>query len=295
MKTLEELKEEMAASGLDGYFDVLAPFAKESIRITLDARDEDAIPMGASKFGGCPDLPGDVAWFRREQADIPLSFIGQVNFAEIAPFDLEHKLPERGMLYFFYDCSPVPDGMPWGFDPEDSDGWKVYFYDGDMSALFRKTPPADLEENENGVLFGSAGMRFETAVELPSPESDLTSDLDFPDDDELQDRYWEWSDEHTPELSNKLLGHSDNVQGGMELECEYVTHGNDCGTPDGYRVGKSKGLDKNAARWNLLLQVDSNEDIGMMWCDAGRLYFWITDEDLASRAFENCWLILQCG
>lgn len=295
MKTLEELKEEMSAFGLADYFDVLAPLAKQSIRITLDPRDENALPIGASKFGGCPDLPGDVAWFRRERANIPLSFIGQVNLAEIAPFDLEHKLPECGMLYFFYDCSVAPDGMPWGFAPEDSDGWRVYFYDGDMSALSRKAPPADLKENENGMLFGTSGMHFEAVAELPSTESDLTNGLDVPDDEELQDRYWQWLDEHTPELSNKLLGHVDNVQGGMELECEYVTHGNNCGTSDGYRIGKSEGLDKKAAHWNLLLQVDSNENIGMMWCDAGRLYFWITDEDLANRAFENCWMVLQCG
>lgn len=295
MKTLEELKEEMSAFGLADYFDVLAPLAKQSIRITLDTRDENTLPIGASKFGGCPDLPGDVAWFRMERANIPLSFIGQVNLAEIAPFDLEHKLPECGMLYFFYDCSTAPDGMPWGFAPEDSDGWRVYFYDGDMSALSRKAPPADLKENENGMLFGTSGMHFETVAELPSTESDLTDGLDVPDDEELQDRYWQWLDEHTPELSNKLLGHADNVQGGMELECEYVTHGNNCGTSDGYRIGKSEELDKNAAHWNLLLQVDSNENIGMMWCDAGRLYFWITDEDLANRAFENCWMVLQCG
>ena len=58
---------------------------------------------------------------------------------------------------------------------------------------------------------------------------------------------------------------------------------------------KSQGLDKNAARWNLLLQVDSNEDIGMMWGDMGRLYLWITEEDLKACRFDRSWLILQCG
>ena len=96
-------------------------------------------------------------------------------------------------------------------------------------------------------------------------------------------------------MRNKLLGHADPVQGGMELECEYVTHRINCGTPDGYRIARSQGLDKNASRWNLLLQVESNEELGMMWGDLGRLYLWITDEDLAARQFENCWLVLQCG
>lgn len=290
MKTLEELREEMNGCGLSGYFDALAPLARNAVRITLG--EEDDLPIGVSKFGGCPDLPADAEWFRTS-GGIPMSFIAQVNFAEVAPFDLEHKLPEQGMLYFFYDCSP--DGMPWGFDPEDFNGWKVLFCDVDPASLSRRDAPADLEEDENGILFGCSRMCFEAVMELPSTESDLTDGLAFPDNDELQDQYWQWLDENGSELSNKLLGHADPIQSGMELECEYVTHQINCGSPAGYQAAKSRGLDKNAARWNLLLQVDSNEDLGMMWGDMGRLYLWITSEDLAARKFENCWLILQCG
>ena len=34
---------------------------------------------------------------------------------------------------------------------------------------------------------------------------------------------------------------------------------------------------------------------GMMWGDCGRLYFWIRQQDLASKAFEKSWMILQCS
>ena len=297
MKTLEQMKEELYERGLSAYFDALAPFVKQAIRITLDAQEDRDLPLGVSKFGGLPDLPDGVQWFRTRQNDIPMSFIAQVNFAQVAPFDPEHKLPEEGMLYFFYDCSP--DGMPWGFNPEDSDGWKVFFYDGDLSSLSRREVPEDLNENENGMIFGSAGMCFSAGVELPSPESDLTENLNFPHDEELQDAYWEWLEEQEEEdeddeCINKLLGHADPIQSGMELECEYVTHNINCGTPGSYQTAKSMGLDRNAARWNLLMQVDSNEESDMMWGDMGRLYLWITDEDLAARNFEKCWLILQC-
>lgn len=292
MKTLDKLREEMSECNLDAYFDALAPLAKNAIQITLDVQDDDDLPVGISKFGGCPDLPAGVEWFRTE-SDIPMSFVAQVNFAETSPYDLEHKLPKNGMLYFFYDCSA--DGMPWGFDPEDADGWKVYFYEGDPAAISRREVPEDLEEDDNGIIFGAARMCFEAAMELPSPESDLTNNLDLPDDDDLQDRYWEWLEDRGEELINKVLGHADPVQSGMELECEYVTNKINCGTPEGYAIAKFRGLEKNASRWNLLMQVDSNEDIGMMWGDMGRLYLWITDEDLAARNFENTWLILQCG
>ncbi len=74
--------------------------------------------------------------------------------------------------------------------------------------------------------------------------------------------------------ANKLLGHSDNIQFCMEEECEKET-------------GKT-------GPWNLLLQVDSNKDCNMMWGDVGRLYLWITDEDLAARNFESVWVVMQC-
>ena len=97
--------------------------------------------------------------------------------------------------------------------------------------------------------------------------------------DEEMDDYFDWIDEREG-ACNKLLGHSDNIQGGMELECEYVTNGIYCGDPSGYQQAKKLGLHKNAARWSLLMQVESNEELGMMWGDLGRLYLWITDEDL---------------
>ena len=290
---LDELKQEMYDRGLGSYYEALAPLARNAVRITLDAQQDELLPVGVSKMGGLPDLPEGVEWFRKDVIDIPLSFVAQVNLAEAAPYDLEHQLPERGMLYFFYDCSM--DGMPWGFDPEDAGGWKVYFYDGDLSLLSRREAPEELAWEDNGAVFGSARMCFEPVAELPSPESDLTNSLDLPDGDELQDAYWEWLDENAGEFRNKLLGHADPIQGSMELECEYVTNGINCGTPDGYRTAKARGLHKNADRWCLLMQVDSNEENGMMWGDVGRLYLWITREDLAARRFENCWLVLQCG
>ena len=82
----------------------------------------------------------------------------------------------------------------------------------------------------------------------------------------------------------------------MELECELVTNGLYCGDETGYNVPKAKGLQKNKDNWTLLLQVDSNyEEAGMIWGDAGRLYFWIKKEDLKNKKFDKCWLISQCS
>lgn len=276
---MEQIKQEMLERGLDGIYEALAPYAKNSVYMELE---EGGCSPGESKMGGCPDLPAGTPW-PRTQGGIALSFIAQINFAEVHPFDREGKLPERGMLWFFYDCSD--DGMPWGFDPKDADGWKVIY--AEAAALETADAPDDLE-----VSFEEARVTFEAKTDLLNTDSDLCDGLELPDEE--MDDYFDWQEEREGSC-NKLLGYSDNIQGGMELECEYVTHGIYCGDPSGYQKAKALGLDKNAARWNLLMQVESNENIGMMWGDLGRLYLWINDEDLKERRFENTWLILQCG
>lgn len=49
-----------------------------------------------------------------------------------------------------------------------------------------------------------------------------------------------------------------------------------------------------AGDWHLLLQIDSDDDTGMMWGHAGRIYYWIREQDLMVRVFDEAWLILQC-
>ena len=80
----------------------------------------------------------------------------------------------------------------------------------------------------------------------------------------------------------------------MELECELVSNGINCGRflPNDPRVER---LSKTSAQWSLLLQVDSDDDAGMMWGDVGRLYFWIRKSDLEDANFSDVWMILQCA
>lgn len=289
MKTIKDIKAALVEKDLSRYFEQLKPHIKNAIHLTLENADNGDIAIGASKMGGLPDLPRNVEWFREETVGIPMTFICQINFAEAKPYDLEDKLPASGILYLFYDYSL--DGMPWGFDPNDASGKVAYYYDGDLSGLERKSAPADLDEY--GCVFGAAKLSFDTAVELPNPESSVFGSV-MPTED-AREKYYELLDEDSGILINKILGHSNNIQGGMELECELVSHGLYCGDSSGYTEGRARGLGKNTGRWTLLLQVDSNEDLGMMWGDCGRLYLWIAEEDLAARNFDASWLILQCG
>jgi uncharacterized protein YwqG len=78
----------------------------------------------------------------------------------------------------------------------------------------------------------------------------------------------------------------------MEIECEMVANGIDPAT--GYNHPSFASIASGAQRWKLLLQLDSDENTGMTWGDGGRLYFWIRQEDLKLRNFDDVWLILQC-
>ncbi|ADI07524.1 hypothetical protein SBI_04404 [Streptomyces bingchenggensis BCW-1] len=49
-----------------------------------------------------------------------------------------------------------------------------------------------------------------------------------------------------------------------------------------------------AARWRLLLQIASDDEAGMLWGDAGALYWLIDPEDLAAGRFDQARFTWQC-
>lgn len=272
-----QLKAECAALNLSEYFNKTEKFIKNSILMALEQVDE--LPLGKSKIGGLPDLPKHEHWFANDDGQ-PMSFVAQINFAEVKAFDLDNKLPPTGILYLFYDQEQV-----WGYDPKDKNGKKVFFYEGSLTELETKPMPQGLD-----FIYDTAQISFSARASLPNIASNLI-DLELSDEEfdilyDLQDNLL---------FGNKLLGHSDNIQNGMEWECELVNHGFYCGDSEAYQSEQGLALAKNAGQWNLLLQIDSNEDqCNMMWGDSGRIYLWIKDEDLKNKNFENSWLILQC-
>jgi hypothetical protein len=67
-------------------------------------------PIGASRLGGAPDLPGDVAWPSAPSGAL-LSFYGQIDLAEPDVAALDVGLPREGLLSVFvgrFDVSKKP-------------------------------------------------------------------------------------------------------------------------------------------------------------------------------------------
>jgi uncharacterized protein YwqG len=114
------------------------------------------------------------------------------------------------------------------------------------------------------------------------------------------DPYFRLCGELMPRLSedepiHRYGGHPQEIQGDMRLECQLVTNGIYCGDQSGYRDPRRSVLEKGAADWQLLLQIDSDEKrLGWMWGDAGRIYFWARRLAIEAADFDGSWAMLQC-
>lgn len=154
-----------------------------------------------------------------------------------------------------------------------------------MSELKRTNFPTDLPLYSR---FKPCSVEIRSEISLPSYGHEIYGNFSDVETDAF------WSDVYNDGIINKLLGYSDNIQGEMEFECELVTNGLYCGDPSAYNDPRAKALEPNAKNWQLLLQIDSNEENGMMWGDVGRLYFWIKKDDLQNKKFDGSWFSLQC-
>ncbi len=80
--------------------DALIALLRPAIALSATRADDAQIPLGASKFGGAPDVPPGFEWPMWN--DKPLGFLAQINLEEVAPFDVEELLPKSGLLSFFF-------------------------------------------------------------------------------------------------------------------------------------------------------------------------------------------------
>jgi uncharacterized protein YwqG len=281
-----DLMDRLNKAGLSRVADDLASLAQPSIRIKTQRSDDQRLEVGASKIGGVPDLPETIRWPRWKGT--PLTFIAQFKMGEVAKHDVAGQLPRSGMLYFFYETTE----QPWGFDPKDRGGWRVLYSDATGTDLRRAEPPDDLPEESR---FDACKLTFTTEPTPPPWESIYVERLDL--SEEEADKYLAvlYPKGQGDGIRHRLLGHADPIQGDMQLECQLTFHGLYTGDATGYEDPRRPELEKGATEWQLLLQIDSDEDnAGMMWGDLGRIYFWIRKQDLQKRAFENVWMVLQC-
>lgn len=276
----------------------LQQMKRTSIRINYDSNTGEC-PIGRSKIGGNPDLPKDFNWFYYKgmaydgiEKNRPLSFMAQINCEEAKQYDIDNLLPDRGMLYFFYEL----DTMAWGFEPTHKGSARVYYYSGNTADLVRTDFPTDLDDDYK---LPELGIKFSSQEELPDFEEFMEwhGGLNYNEWDKYEVAKNEILPQYEEGEINKILGYANLIQGSMLLGCELSTNGISTGMGINVPEDELEQYKKNCLDWRLLFQLDSIEADGyeLMWGDCGRIYYYIRSEDLKALNFDNCWLVLQCS
>jgi uncharacterized protein (TIGR02996 family) len=145
--------------------DQLLALARPSVTYRTAKAAERTLPVGASKFGGRPDMPADTEWPKFE--DSPLSFLGQFNLAELRASPIARELPAAGLLSAF--CFYLGDG-----DDDFPDGSSRLFYFPDASKLVRHELDAELADESR---FPSCRLEYAEALTLPDRDSPWEREL----------------------------------------------------------------------------------------------------------------------
>lgn len=237
---------------------------------------------GRSQIGGLPDLGAGLDW--PVWNGRVLSFLAQIDLAELSAAQGPDWLPGHGMLFFFYD----EEEGGWGFSPNDKGSFAAV-YDPATDGPKDRAPPEPAPEP-----FPVQFVAMCPSMSLPTPER-LEIDTEGLDDSNLDaiDALLDASMGDGPQ--HQIGGWPHPIQNDdMEIECQLASNGIDCGGSEGYRSERAQALLPGAAAWRLLLQLDSDDDSEMMWGDSGILYFWVREEDARAGDFSNVWMVLQC-
>jgi len=277
----EETLHALEAAGLGRVRPDLERLAQDSIRLASRPGGE-ALPVGASKLGGLPDLPESFAW--PVMGGGPMSFVAQVRLEEVAPLAPPGWLPASGLLSFFYDQRQET----YGASPADRGGWKVAHLAGGPDGWRRRPFPDGLAP---AARFKACALAFSAETTLPGSPSQHLAGLEWTED-EIR-RYEDFlagypSPQERTGLHHRMFGHPEQIQDDMQMQSALYANGfEDIAAPAAGRYLARK------ADWKLLLQVDSDYNAGMRWATSGRLYFWIEQGAMMTGDFERTWVVLQ--
>ena len=93
---------------------------------------------------------------------------------------------------------------------------------------------------------------------------------------------------------HRVLGHPFIIQNDdIFLDCQLASNDVYAGNPESLATARARELAPGAEGWQLLLQVSSDDNAGMMWGDGGMVYFCIRRQDLVTGEFDGCWAVVQ--
>ena len=240
----------------------LESLGRNSIQLKI-ARKE-TYKLGATRFGGKPDVPPDFVWptYEGESYDHVVKDRPLTSWLS----STVRRWPSLTKSIFcpIMACSPssmkrIPSAG--AMIPKNQGCARVYWFE-DMSALSAADFPADMGEDFK---FPMVKIKLNAKTSYPSWQD--FSEM-FPDekDDDAFNKAWEeltGEDPEDPDDRSQLLGWPDVIQNSMFDECDLVSQGYRLGNPENWnRIPKDirqQAEETARDRWMLLLQLDTVE------------------------------------
>ena len=279
----EKVKKQLKKLNWEVDFNIVLGLLKPTISVKTKVAKEK-IKIGKSKFGGLPDLPKETEW--PSLNGFPFAFIGQINLEEIK-FDIENKLPEKGILYFFFSTNQTD----YQFEPFNKIHKVLYFNEN-----FDDLKTQDYPINYNDLAkFKECIIEFNEHYSLPSYQNYQIVENGFSDEDEnLLFEANELICEITganQDVGHQILGNANAVQG----DVSYWWANQNYNLENEINEKKKTEIQKNEKEIILLLQIDmldENTEFNKFGASGG-MYFGIKKQDLENENFENTKFVLQ--
>lgn len=230
-----EIRKIVEESPLAARADEVMALAQPAVKMNTYLVEDGDLPLGASRMGVAPDLPPGVPW--PENKGRPVEFLAQIDFAAVAGACALPGFPDSGWVALFRDLKAAYEG-----DYEDDGQWRWLHFDCSPDMLVRTAHPGEPEET-----FNFCEVTFEPELCLPG---DITDRFETGD---------EAADEEAYEYFDNTLW--------------------DVSRGPFHRLGGPPMLIQSDqgdyAGWELLMQIDSDDEVGWMWGDMGRIYYWV--------------------
>jgi uncharacterized protein YwqG len=224
--------------------------------------DSGACPIGCSKKGGFPDVSNHFVWPSYQGKH--LSFIVQIE----ARYFLGNNAP--GILSFYWN------ERNWGGSIKDDEAF---------CALYTELPATRLNVAPQSE-YRALGLfrRTDTPTIWKEEVLDLRDSFCLPSIGRLDHMNYDWDCDRDDLYYREMEGLSAFLRiGGLPNPVQNDDMEDNCA-----RIRN----DGTSESWQLLLEIESDSD--MLWGDAGKLYWFIHQDDLAKRDFSRIWMQMQC-
>ncbi|MEJ8546264.1 YwqG family protein [Brevibacillus borstelensis] len=247
------------------------------------AKPEDYNTLCASRIGGDPDLPPHIEWPLTTDG-IPMTFLVQLNLKDLAKHDESSLLPTSGMLYFFVGID----------EPAYHIEHRVIFLkDDELGSVQRRSSP-----DVTGLKEQFHGYQLEARASLEPPNYAYVDDDQIENDEvgyeEYEDLCFSISDSMSDDVV-RLFGYPTGQHDDSELEAALMIL-----TGAHYNYNEREALQQITDHFAgdeektmeeikdtlMLLEIESDNDVGFRWWDAGVLHFFIRKQDLLAGRFD---------